>query len=313
MKTKDNLTVQLKEVDKTLGKVKRIDNLSLQGRQGKIYGLIGPNGAGKTTLLNLITGLYKPDKGSVQVCNLDPVRDYKSVRKYIGLLPQDTALYPELSAKENLYFHAALYLPDMREASKRINEVLMLVDLMGRSDEPVKNFSGGMNRRLGIGRALLNNPQVLLLDEPTLGVDVQSTHKIWEYIHNLKDNKKTIFVTTNVMAEADALCDEVIILDHGKMVCEGTPEKLKADLGMGTIELALKRKEEIPEKLINERIGYFSYDSNKNIIIKAPNGEKDLAEVLDKLKDVIEFESISLHKPTLDDVFLTHTGKNLRD
>lgn len=188
-------TICLKDVDKTLGKVKRIDCINMETEPGKIYGLIGPNGAGKTTLFNLITGLYKPDNGTIRVVGLDPVRDYKETRRQIGLLPQSTALYPELSARENLRFHAALYLPKMQKnIEKRIDEILALVDLSERADEPVKNYSGGMSRRLGIGRALLNDPQILLLDEPTLGVDVQSTHRIYEYIRNLKDNNKTIIV-----------------------------------------------------------------------------------------------------------------------
>lgn len=307
-----NAIVLLTNVNKTLGKVKRVDNLSIRGERGRIYGLIGPNGSGKTTILNLITGLYKPDSGTVHIDCLDPVKDYKEVRKRIGLLPQDTALYPELSARENLSFHASLYLSDLTDVNKRIDEVLELVDLTERANEPVKNYSGGMNRRLGIGRALLNDPKILLLDEPTLGVDVQSTHKIWEYIRNLKDSNKTIFVTTNVMTEADTLCDEVIIIDHGKLICAGSPAKLKSDLGEGTIQLTPKMKEAVPEDLIKEKIGDFSYDA-KTIIVHAPRGERDLAEVLDKLKDVIEFENISLHKPTLDDVFLAHTGKILRD
>lgn len=309
---KSKETVVIQNVDKTLDKVKRIDNLSIQTEQGKIYGFIGPNGAGKTTLLNLITGLYRPDTGTIRINGLDPVKDYKATRKQIGLLPQSTALYPELSAKDNLLFHAALYLPKQKEVKKRISEILELVDLGERSNEPVKNFSGGMSRRLGIGRALLNDPQILLLDEPTLGVDVQSTHRIYEYIRNLKNSNKTIIITTNIMAEADALCDEVIIIDHGKKICEGSPAKLKSELGIGTIHLIPKIGREIPQTLIKERIGDFIYDDG-TIIINAPKGEQDLAVVLDKLNGVLEFESVSLHKPSLDDVFLHYTGKNLRD
>lgn len=305
--------VLLSNVTKTLGQAKCADDLSIRGERGKIYGLIGPNGAGKTTLLNLITGLYKPDSGTVRIDGLDPVKDCKETRKRIGLLPQDTALYPELTAKENLAFHAALYLADLKHVKNRIDEILSLVDLTDRANEPVKNFSGGMSRRLGIGRALLNNPQILLLDEPTLGVDVQSTHRIWEYIRKLKDNDKTIFVTTNIMGEAEALCDEIIILDHGKMICSGSPGQLMADLGAGTIQLTPKHRDKIPEALIYEQIGEFSIDDNKTIIINAPGGEQDLIEVLDKLKHIIELDSVSLHKPTLDDVFLAHTGKSLRD
>ncbi len=306
-------TIVLKNVDKTLGKVKRIDHINIKTEQGKIYGLIGPNGSGKTTLFNLITGLYKPDNGTIRVAGLDPVKDYKKTRRQIGLLPQTTALYPELSARENLRFHAALYLPKkQKEIKKRIDEILALVDLAERADEPVKNYSGGMQRRLGIGRALLNDPQILLLDEPTLGVDVQSTHRIYEYIRNIKDGNKTIIIATNVMAEADALCDEVIIIDRGKKICEGSPAELKTKLGTGTIHLCPKSGSHFSEDLVREKIGDFTY-YNGEIVIDAPRGERDLAAVLGVLKDFIDFESISLLKPSLDDVFLHYTGKTLRD
>lgn len=306
-------TIVLKNVDKTLGKVKRIDHINIKTEQGKIYGLIGPNGSGKTTLFNLITGLYKPDNGTIRVAGLDPVKDYKKTRRQIGLLPQTTALYPELSARENLRFHAALYLPKkQKEIKKRIDEILALVDLAERADEPVKNYSGGMQRRLGIGRALLNDPQILLLDEPTLGVDVQSTHRIYEYIRNIKDGNKTIIIATNVMAEVDALCDEVIIIDRGKKICEGSPAELKTKLGTGTIHLCPKSGSHFSEDLVREKIGDFTY-YNGEIVIDAPRGERDLAAVLGVLKDFIDFESISLLKPSLDDVFLHYTGKTLRD
>ena len=306
-------TIVLKNVDKTLGKVKRIDHINIKTEQGKIYGLIGPNGSGKTTLFNLITGLYKPDNGTIRVAELDPVKDYKKTRRHIGLLPQSTALYPELSARENLRFHAALYLPKkQKEIKKRIDEILALVDLAERADEPVKNYSGGMQRRLGIGRALLNDPQILLLDEPTLGVDIQSIHRIYEYIRNIKDDNKTIIIATNIMAEVDALCDEVIIIDRGKKICEGSPAELKTKLGTGTIHLCPKSGSHFSEDLVREKIGDFTY-YNGEIVIDAPRGEQDLAAVLGVLKDFIDFESISLLKPSLDDVFLHYTGKTLRD
>ena len=306
-------TVCLTDVEKTLGGAKRIEGVTIRTESGKIYGLIGPNGAGKTTLFHLIAGLYRPDGGTVRVMGRDPVRDRRQVRRQIGLLPQGTALYPDLSARENLRFHAALYLPGgRREAERRIGEILTLVDLAGRADEPVKNYSGGMCRRLGIGRALLGDPRVLLLDEPTLGVDVQSTHRIYEYIRALRGDDKTILVATNVMAEADALCDEVIILDRGRVVRAGPPERLKEELGTGSIRLVPKGDSGDVRARIRERVGDFTEDGGA-IVIDAPRGERDLADVLARLSGAVELERAALVKPSLDDVFLWYTGRSLRD
>ena len=305
-------TIRMDHVDKILGKTKRVDDLSLHLEAGKIYGLLGPNGSGKTTILHLICGLYRPDRGEIRVLGLDPVRDQKAVRSAIGLLPQSTALYPSLSARENLRFHAALYLPKGAKAKARIDEILRLVDLAARADEPVKNYSGGMKRRLGIGRALLNDPKILLLDEPTLGVDVQSTHRIHEYIRALGGAGKTVVVATNIMAEADALCDEVVIIDRGRKICAGVPQQLKDALGMATIRLRLKTEGAVSEDALQEKVGTFRREEDGTLLIEAPYGERDLAKVLDALADV-PIEGITLQKPSLDDVFLHHTGRNLRE
>lgn len=235
-----NLALSIEHVSKTLGGQKRIDDISIHCEYGQIYGLIGPNGAGKTTLLRLITGLYEPDDGDIQVGGLSPIKDYKEVRRRFGLLPQDTALYPELTAKQNLEFHGALYFHDMKQLQERICEILKLVDLEDRQNEPVKSFSGGMKRRLGIGLALLNDPQLLFFDEPTLGVDVHNSHRIWEYIRTLKEQNKTVIVTTNVMSEADNLCDKIFIIDHGVKICEGTPDELKNSIGASHVEVIKK-------------------------------------------------------------------------
>lgn len=274
--------------------------------------MLGPNGSGKTTILHLICGLYKPDRGTIRVLGMDPVRDHKAVRSAIGLLPQSTALYPELSARENLRFHAALYLPKGADAEARISEILQLVDLEARADEPVKNYSGGMSRRLGIGRALLNDPQILLLDEPTLGVDVQSTHRIHEYIRALGRAGKTVVVATNIMAEADALCDEVVIIDRGRKICAGAPQQLKDALGAATIQLRLKAGSAHSDAALQKLLGDFHREADGTLVVSAPHGEQDLAKVLETLAGT-PIERITLQKPSLDDVFLHHTGRNLRE
>lgn len=253
----DDSVVSCQNVTKILGKKPRIDDFSVTLNPGRVYGLLGPNGAGKSTLMNLLTGLYRPSNGTVRIFGLDPVKDAKQVRRLVGLVPQDTALYPELSAIENLKFHAALYITDRRQVAHEIANVLDLVELTDRAKDPVGTYSGGMKRRLAIGRALLSNPKLLLLDEPTLGVDVQGTHRIWDYIERFKTEGRTVLVSTNVMAEAERLADEILLLDHGKAIAFGSPEQLKTKVGQAVSRVVTT--------------------------------------------------------PTLDDVFLQLTGRNLRD
>ena len=304
--------IVLDNVTKVLGKKPRIDGLSFDCEPGRVYGLLGPNGAGKTTLMNLITGLYRPTSGAVRVLGLDPVRDAQKVRREIGLVPQETSLYPELSALENLRFHAALYLDDQRMAERRIVEVLELVDLADRAKDPVGAYSGGMKRRLALGRAMLADPRILLLDEPTLGVDVQGTHRIWDYVKRFKGEGRTVLVSTNVMAEADALADEILLLDHGRKVRFGTPEALKAEAGSIVVRITSVSGSRVDEAALRRRLGAFSFDGEA-IVADAPGGEADLARILGLVEGAVEIAGVELHRPTLDDAFLALTGRSLRD
>ena len=304
--------IVLDNVTKVLGKKPRIEGLSFACEPGKVYGLLGPNGAGKTTLLNLITGLYRPTSGTVRVVGLDPVRDARKVRREIGLVPQETSLYPELSALENLRFHAALYLDDQRMAERRIDEVLELVDLADRAKDAVGSYSGGMKRRLALGRAMLADPRILLLDEPTLGVDVQGTHRIWDYVKRFKGEGRTVLVSTNVMAEADALADEILLLDHGRKVRFGTPEALKAEAGSIVVRITSVSGSRVDEAALRRRLGAFSFDGEA-IVADAPGGEADLARILGLVEGAVEIAGVELHRPTLDDAFLALTGRSLRD
>ena len=304
--------IVLDNVTKVLGKKPRIEGLSFACEPGKVYGLLGPNGAGKTTLLNLITGLYRPTSGTVRVVGLDPVRDARKVRREIGLVPQETSLYPELSALENLRFHAALYLDDQRMAERRIDEVLELVDLADRAKDAVGSYSGGMKRRLALGRAMLADPRILLLDEPTLGVDVQGTHHIWDYVRRFKGEGRTVLVSTNVMAEADALADEILLLDHGRKVRFGTPDALKAEAGSTVVRITSVSGSRVDEAALRGRLDGFSFDG-ESIVVDAPGGEADLARILGLVEGAVEIAGVELHRPTLDDAFLALTGRSLRD
>jgi ABC-2 type transport system ATP-binding protein len=304
--------IVLNIVTKVLGKKPLIEGLSFACEPGKVYGLLGPNGAGKATLMDLIAGLYRPMSGTVRVLGLDPVHDARKVRREIGLVPQETSLYPELSALENLRFHAALYLDDQRAAERRIGEVLALVDLVDRAKEPVSAYSGGMKRRLALGRAMLADPRILLLDEPTLGVDVQGTHRIWDYVRRFKGEGRTVLVSTNVMAEADALADEILLLDHGRKVRFGTPDALKTEAGSTVVKMTPAPGSRVDEAALRERLGRLSYDGEA-IMSDAPKGETDLARILGLAEGAVEIVGVELRRPTLDDAFLALTGRSLRD
>lgn len=304
--------IVLDAVTKVLGKKPRIEGLSFSCEPSKVYGLLGPNGAGKTTLMNLITGLYRPTFGAVRVLGMDPVKDARRVRREIGLVPQETSLYPELSAVENLRFHAALYMADQGAAARRIGEVLELVDLADRAKEPVRSYSGGMKRRLALGRAMLADPRVLLLDEPTLGVDVQGTHRIWDYVKRFKGEGRTVLVSTNVMAEAEALSDEILLLDHGRKVRFDTPDRLKSEAGPSVVRLTPAPGARIDEDALRQRLGEFSFDG-RAVVVSVPRGEADLARILGKIEGAMDLAGVELRRPTLDDAFLALTGRSLRD
>jgi len=194
-----------------------------------VFGLLGPNGAGKSTLIEAVTGILRPASGSVRVMGFDVRRDGRRARALIGVLPQETALYDELSAAQNLRFAAALY--GVENAGARIDAVLELVGLSARRDDPVRSFSGGMQRRLAIARSMVHSPELLILDEPTLGVDIEARHHIWMEIRALRAQGRTVILTTNYLDEAEALCDEIAILREGTLVAQDTPEALTADLG----------------------------------------------------------------------------------
>jgi ABC-2 type transport system ATP-binding protein len=211
------------------GRIRALDGLSLRVMPGTVMGIVGPNGAGKTTLINVICGLVRPSRGAVQVLGSDVLGHADAVRARIGVLPQETALYDELTPLQNLRFAAALY--DVADADARIDAVLDIVGLSMRARDIVRGFSGGMQRRLAIARALLHDPPLLILDEPTVGVDVEARHQIWAHIRSLRAGGRTVILTTNYLDEAEALCDRVAILRAGQLVVEDTPAALTSRTG----------------------------------------------------------------------------------
>jgi ABC-2 type transport system ATP-binding protein len=229
--------IEIRNLCKTFGKAKAVDNLNFDVHQGEIFGLLGPNGSGKTTTMNMISGLSAKTSGEIRIMGLDVMNNGRQVHKILGFVPQETALYEELSAWRNMDFHADLFGVPRKQKQQRIKSLLDMVQLLDRKDSLVRTFSGGMKRRLAIARALLHEPKLIYLDEPTIGVDVQARQAIWEYIIALRAQGKTILITTNYLEEAEALCDRLAIIDHGKLVVLDSPDRLKQRYGGRIIEV----------------------------------------------------------------------------
>jgi len=229
--------IEVKNLTKRYGEFSAVNQISFSVRKGEIFGFLGPNGAGKTTTIKMLTTMLKPTEGSVRVCGFDPVRDQGSVRRTIGIVFQDPSLDEQLTAFENMELHAVLYGVGRRERDGRIEKLLRFVGLWDRRADFVKRFSGGMKRRLEIARALLHEPKIMFLDEPTLGLDPQTRNHIWSYIENLsRERGVTVFFTTHYMEEADRVADEIAVIDHGKIVAQGSPASLKEKVQKASLE-----------------------------------------------------------------------------
>ncbi len=292
-----------------------VNKVSLKIKEGEIFGLLGPNGAGKTTFISMLCTLLKPTSGTAKVNSFDIVKQQNEVRKSIGIVFQDPSLDNRLTARENLEMHAGLYGVPKEERKKRIDEVLKLVGFYERAHELVRNYSGGMKRRLEIARGLIHYPKVLFLDEPTLGLDPQTREHIWEYIKKLAERENiTILLTTHYMEEADALCDRVAIMDYGKIKVLGTPEELKNSLEGDVLILEISDGKKFLEKVKNlDSIKKMHIAENK-ISMTVKNAEKFAPKILEiARKNKVLVTSISIRKPSLGDVFLHYTGREIRE
>ncbi len=306
--------ITLQAVARRFGDLVAVDNLSFEVQAGEIFGLLGPNGAGKTTTINLITGLLRRDGGEVRVLGFDPEVDPRQIRQRIGLVPQETNLYADLSAVDNLWHHAALYCSDLRSVESRIEELLRLMELWGRREDRVDTYSGGMKRRLALARALLHDPEIILFDEPTLGVDVQGRHALWEHVKDQQAQGKTFVVSTNDMAEADALCDRLVIIDHGRAIALDTPERLKAALGRDIVTLRTTSAIEDPETLFaGLGVQAVTRPEPDQLRLEVRDAESIVGELVTRVTAAHRLESVRMARPSLDDVFLHHTGRALRD
>lgn len=312
------VAIEVSTLTKRFGETTAVDNLSFRVKYGEIFGLLGPNGSGKTTTINLISGLSKPSSGEVKVLGYNIADNTRAVYAVLGTVPQETALYEELTAWTNMSVHAALYGVPKSDVDRRMTDMLKLVELYDRRHSRVSTFSGGMKRRLALARALLHDPELLYLDEPTLGVDVQSRRAIWDYILDLKKKEgKTVLLTTNYLEEANLLCDRIAIIDHGKLVALDTPVDLKRRYGNTILEIEtiLPPSQHLLERLVGMK-GISNVVHNEKVLKVVMTGE-DASTTTGQLVTLVTQEAslktISQREPNLDEIFLSLTGSGLRD
>ncbi len=305
--------IEMTELCKDFGAFRAVDHLSLTVQQGEIFGLLGPNGSGKTTTINMISGLSVPTSGEVRVMGYDVRHQARQVRRILGSIPQETALYEELTAWDNMDFHADLFGVPRHEKKERIVRLLALVQLLDRKASRVSTFSGGMKRRLAIARALLHDPLLIYLDEPTLGVDVQARRAIWEYCLSLRDQGKTVLITTNYLEEAQALCERLAIIDHGKLITVDTPDHLKQTFGGTILELETSQPLESVEQ-IKELPGVKEVQQEgKRLKIRTAGVDHIVPQIVNIVSQDAELRDLAVREPTLDEIFLQLTGTALRD
>ena len=294
--------------------VRAVDGIDLKVAPGEIYGFLGPNGAGKSTTVHILTTLLPPTAGTARVAGFDVVKEGPKVRSAIGAALQEAALDPLLTGREHLRLQTALHGIPRDQRARRGNELLERVGLTLAADRKVRTYSGGMKRRLDLALALVHHPSLLFLDEPTTGLDPQSRNALWREVGRLaKEEGVTVFLTTQYLEEADVLADRVGIIDHGRIVAEGTPAALKAEIGRPTLEVVPADPEERARLAdILRRFGELVQLSPDSIAVRLSHGEIDLVEIVRALDaEDVRVANLQLHAPSLDDVFLEKTGRTL--
>jgi ABC-2 type transport system ATP-binding protein len=306
--------IETHQLTKMYNSLKAVDTLDIAVESGEVFGLLGPNGAGKTTALSMLCTILKPTSGTATVNGFDIVREANIVRKSIGIVFQDPSVDDRLTARENLYMHANLYGVPASEQKERITRILKLVELEDRADDLLRTYSGGMRRRLELGRGLIHYPKVLFLDEPTVGLDPQTRDHIWKYIKELKESHDiTVVLTTHYMDEADRLSDRIAIMDHGKIVVLDSPQNLKETLEGDVITVRANNIEALAE-LVSKWLGFNKariVDGALEITVRG--GKAAMPRIMEiASQNNIYVESLVSREPNLEDVFLHYTGRTIR-
>ncbi|MBS7646122.1 MAG: ATP-binding cassette domain-containing protein [Candidatus Bathyarchaeia archaeon] len=292
-----------------------VDHISFAVREGEIFGFLGPNGAGKTTTINMLITVLKPTEGRASVLGYDIARQADEVRRVIGVVPQEYTADEDLTGYENIMLCADLYGIPREVARRRVSELLELVELTDFKDKRVETYSGGMRRRLELACGLINRPKVLFLDEPTLGLDVQTRAATWSYIRRLKEEYgMTLFMTTHYLEEADALCDRVAIIDHGEIIVTGSPSELKDSLGGDIITISIREDMDVSEIIRSVEHVKEVRSEDGAYRVKAEAGEVAAPLIIEALRRKgYTVTKLSLTEPTLNEVYLEYTGRAIRD
>ena len=309
--------IKVNNLTKTFGRLVAVDHISFEIEEGEIFGFLGANGAGKTTTIMMLATALNPSSGAATVCGYDIIKDRDKVRESIGIVFEELSLDIYLTARENLDFHARIYHLPKNLREERISQALDLVKLKDRQDVLVKFYSGGMQRRLEIARGMLNRPRVLFLDEPTLGLDVQTRRLLWDYARELnRESGTTMLLNTHYVEEADHLCDRIAVLEQGKIVVVGTPQVLKDSAGdsMLSIKLSQEALANGLAKLLKEMNWVRKIDQHEaQLELSVGNGGMKIPEIVRFARNHgFAISSISEHKPSLEDVFLHYAGKKLQ-
>jgi len=294
---------------------KVVDGVSFSVHSGETLGLLGPNGAGKTTTIRMLTGLVRPSSGTITVGGYDVLKNPIEAKRLFGISPQEASFHPHLSIAEDLYFYARLRGLSRSESRLQARETIAWAKLEEHSAKNGHQLSGGMQRRLLMARALITDPPILYLDEPTTGLDPQSRHALWDYISELKERKKTLILTTHYMEEAEVLCDRVIIIDHGRIIAQGSPSLLRRSVGIDSVlTLKPRRPFSSADLLALRKIpGVMDLHSSNGCLLIHLREKEALDEIVVTASRLAGIEELDLKEPGLEDVFLQLTGRGLRE
>ncbi|MHA1804935.1 MAG: ABC transporter ATP-binding protein [Promethearchaeota archaeon] len=312
------LAIETNRLKKKFGNLVAVDEIDLEIPQGKLFGFLGPNGAGKTTTISMLSTILPPTSGNAFILGYDLEKEAKEIKKHIGVCPQEIVLYERLTARENIHLIAQMHGMNKKDYKERTEELLEKMNLLERADDLVKKYSGGMKRRVNVLMAVIHEPDVIFFDEPSAGLDPQSRRVVWDFIKDFQKKNCTILLTTHNMEEADDLCDELVIIDYGKIIAHRRPNELKQRLGEGdVIEFKVEEKNRPKRDEIISRLKQLDFIKwakkvgKGRIILNGLDCLRRISEIMDAVQ--VKMLDISIRKNTLEDVFLDLTGRRLRD